>query len=432
MRADSAPGRRPGRPPPAARPLDPGLLVVGRGTLAAGAALFVALTAWAGAATWYILCRDEVTARFLAHQTRMQYSYEDRIALLRARLDRLASQKLIEQDGIEARIGDLVSRQVQLETRQAALSALADLRSGASGAARAPSPPQAEPAEAARPLPAKPSPADGLGLRLRDAGPVLPGSGPRALLDRSDLPAEERVAALGRSVDAVEAAQLRTLQTLIAQSRHEVAQLRGAVAEAGLEPEGPEATPAVGIGGPLVPLATGAFGQAFQEAQTSLVQLRRLRRQARSLPFGRPAGRDAEMSSGYGVRLDPFTRGAAMHTGVDFRAEHGTPARAAGAGRVIAAEPAGGYGNMVEIEHEGGVTTRYAHLSAFTVSVGQVVAAGAVVGRVGSTGRSTGPHLHYEVRINGEPVNPQRFLRAGARLAALQTSIQLAQGSEGP
>ena len=83
---------------------------------------------------------------------------------------------------------------------------------------------------------------------------------------------------------------------------------------------------------------------------------------------------------------------------------------------MIAAESAGGYGNMVEIDHGTGLATRYAHLSTIAVAVGQAVEAGAVLGRAGSTGRSTGPHLHYETRVDGEAVDPQRFLRAGARL----------------
>ena len=82
------------------------------------------------------------------------------------------------------------------------------------------------------------------------------------------------------------------------------------------------------------------------------------------------------------------------------------------------ADYSGGYGNMVEVDHGHGLATRYAHLSAIMVVPGQAVAAGQTVGRVGSTGRSTGTHLHYETRIDGEPVDPQRFLRAGARMAA--------------
>jgi murein DD-endopeptidase MepM/ murein hydrolase activator NlpD len=111
-----------------------------------------------------------------------------------------------------------------------------------------------------------------------------------------------------------------------------------------------------------------------------------------------------------------------MHTGLDFRAEYGAPARAAGGGRVIAAEFSGAYGNMVEIEHAQGVTSRYAHLSSIAVTVGQAVKAGTVLGRVGSTGRSTGPHLHYETRMNGEAVDPQRFLKAGAALTPVVTA----------
>jgi murein DD-endopeptidase MepM/ murein hydrolase activator NlpD len=113
-----------------------------------------------------------------------------------------------------------------------------------------------------------------------------------------------------------------------------------------------------------------------------------------------------------------------MHTGLDFRAEYGAPVRASGAGQVVGAEYAGAYGRMVEIDHGNGVTTRYAHLSSFAVSPGQSVAAGTVIGRAGSTGRSTGAHLHYETRIDGEAIDPQRFLRAGSRLALSEQSVR--------
>jgi murein DD-endopeptidase MepM/ murein hydrolase activator NlpD len=160
------------------------------------------------------------------------------------------------------------------------------------------------------------------------------------------------------------------------------------------------------------------FEAAAALVEQSLHRLDRLREATNALPLKRPASGEADLTSSYGVRLDPFTRTPAMHTGLDFRAEAGATVRAAGAGRVTSADYAGGYGNMIEIDHGNGVTTRYAHLSSVSVVAGQEVAAGAVIGRVGSTGRSTGAHLHYETRVDGEPVDPQRFLRAGARLAA--------------
>ncbi|MBN8921351.1 MAG: M23 family metallopeptidase [Rhizobiales bacterium] len=105
-----------------------------------------------------------------------------------------------------------------------------------------------------------------------------------------------------------------------------------------------------------------------------------------------------------------------MHTGLDFRGATGEPARATAAGKVTNAGWSGGYGRMVEIDHGNGFATRYGHLSEILVKDGQTVRPGQIVGRVGSTGRSTGPHLHYETRIDGEAVDPHRFLRAGARL----------------
>jgi len=108
-----------------------------------------------------------------------------------------------------------------------------------------------------------------------------------------------------------------------------------------------------------------------------------------------------------------------MHTGIDMRGETGEPVHATAAGRITIAGRDGGYGNMVEISHGNGLSTRYGHLSEIDVAVGQMVRIGQVIGKIGSTGRSTGPHLHYETRINGEAVNPQKFLRAGLRLGSV-------------
>ena len=127
----------------------------------------------------------------------------------------------------------------------------------------------------------------------------------------------------------------------------------------------------------------------------------------------------ADVTSTFGPRLDPFLGRPAMHTGVDLRESYGTEVRATARGTVVSAGAAGGYGNMVEVDHGNGLATRYAHLASIRVDVGERVEKGAVVGEVGATGRATGPHLHYETRIDGEAVDPMRFLGAGQRLAAL-------------
>jgi murein DD-endopeptidase MepM/ murein hydrolase activator NlpD len=128
-----------------------------------------------------------------------------------------------------------------------------------------------------------------------------------------------------------------------------------------------------------------------------------------------PVG-EVDMSSPFGMRMDPFLGRPAVHTGIDLRGEVGEPVRATATGRVTIAGREGGYGNMVEISHGNSLATRYGHLSEINVKNGQIVRIGEVVGRIGSTGRSTAPHLHYETRVNGEAVDPQKFLRAGLRL----------------
>jgi murein DD-endopeptidase MepM/ murein hydrolase activator NlpD len=125
------------------------------------------------------------------------------------------------------------------------------------------------------------------------------------------------------------------------------------------------------------------------------------------------------MNSPFGMRMDPFMKGPAIHTGIDLHGEMGDPVRVTANGKVTIASWQGGYGNMIEVDHGNGLATRYGHLSKIEVKVGDVVRIGQTIGRVGSTGRSTGPHLHYETRIDGEPVDPQKFLRAGIRLGAL-------------
>ena len=115
-------------------------------------------------------------------------------------------------------------------------------------------------------------------------------------------------------------------------------------------------------------------------------------------------------SSSYGWRIDPFNGNKAFHEGLDFTANTGTPIRAAADGIVLSADLGGAYGKLVKIEHGAGLETRYAHASKLLVKAGDRVVKGQIIAEVGSTGRSTGPHLHYEIRLNGESLDPRRYL----------------------
>jgi murein DD-endopeptidase MepM/ murein hydrolase activator NlpD len=121
---------------------------------------------------------------------------------------------------------------------------------------------------------------------------------------------------------------------------------------------------------------------------------------------------DGWYSSNYGYRIDPFTGQQSMHEGIDFPAGVGTPIVAAASGKVVFADWHPQYGKMIEIDHGNGLVSRYAHASTLLVKEGDLVVAGQRVAAVGTTGRSTGPHLHFEVRLNGTPQNPARFLQA--------------------
>ncbi|HUW37527.1 MAG TPA: M23 family metallopeptidase [Rhodocyclaceae bacterium] len=179
-----------------------------------------------------------------------------------------------------------------------------------------------------------------------------------------------------------------------------------------------------GQGGPLVdpsPLSEADLQNALlalsRQVETtgdsfSLLESRLLEERVRKsmLPTTLPVRADW-ISAGFGWRIDPFTGLRAMHEGVDFAADVGTPIVAAASGVVIKAELTPDYGNLVELDHGNGITTRYAHASKIYVKVGQLVRRGQKIAVVGTTGRSTGPHLHFEVRENGVAVNPNSFLQ---------------------
>ena len=160
------------------------------------------------------------------------------------------------------------------------------------------------------------------------------------------------------------------------------------------------------------------FDNSYAELDDALDTLQRIQSVVNTLPLAEPMPHSV-ISSTFGIRRDPFLGRSAMHSGIDYAMPRGQPITIEAAGTVTHAGPMGGYGNMVEIDHGHGVTTRYGHMSRIDVSVGDKLGKGTAIGAVGSTGRSTGPHLHYEVRIDGQAIDPTRFYQINARIAAL-------------
>jgi murein DD-endopeptidase MepM/ murein hydrolase activator NlpD len=186
-------------------------------------------------------------------------------------------------------------------------------------------------------------------------------------------------------------------------------------------------SPTAAMGGPLVRAsfergAYSALEPQFKELFLSWTKLDLLQRAMLSIPSYMPA-KNFRFTSGFGYRYDPFNGGGAMHAGVDLAGTYGAPIYAAASGTVLKAGWQGGYGNFVEIDHGRGMTTRYGHLASIDVREGQKLNQGDVLGGMGSTGRSTGTHLHFEVRVDGQAVNPMPFLEAARDVFEIQQSV---------
>ena len=180
-------------------------------------------------------------------------------------------------------------------------------------------------------------------------------------------------------------------------------------------------------GGPYIPMGVDAakadlFARDpnLDVADATLDRVATLQTAMLAIPFANPLPSVMRISSGFGGRSDPFNGGRAFHSGLDFKSGMGAPVIATAPGVVTIAEWHGGYGKLVEIDHGYGLKTRYAHLSSIDVVEGQKVAFGDKVGGLGSTGRSTGPHLHYEVWYDGQARNPWNYLKAGANVLQRQ------------
>ena len=218
----------------------------------------------------------------------------------------------------------------------------------------------------------------------------------------------------------IEARQLALVERLTRFADHRAATAANRIRALGLDPKAMLARldDRSAMGGPLIELfgpARRSLDPRFVRLGVSLERMEALERGLAGIPQHSPANL-AYISSGFGYRADPFTGGAAFHAGLDFKGPIGAPIYAAAAGTVSFVGSQQGYGNTVEIDHGNGLTTRYAHMSGFRARVGQEVEAGQVIGLIGNTGRSTGPHLHFEVRINDRAVNPRPFLKAASNV----------------
>lgn len=369
-------------------------------------------------ATSYLVLRDDLLGAAMARQARMQHSYEDRISSLRAQVDRITSRQMLDQQLMEDKVGELLKRQTALSQRHGRLGPLLDRASAG----------KEKKGQSKVPIPTRrPDKAAGLDTGndiktrlMAGVDSIITGSLPlfSGSKDQRNLTAADRADRLFTRINAslrdIESEQISHIQALTSDAYYKAEAIAEALRTAGVRLRA--ANDQSGMGGPLIaPGDTANFESHVRELDQALGQLKSVKSELVRYPIKNPApGR--KISSRFGVRKDPLLGTPAFHSGMDFRAPSGAAVRATATGKVVKAGWTGGYGRMVEIDHGNGLKTRYAHLSKILVKKGQRVGVHKIVGRIGSSGRSTGPHLHYEIRKRGKSVNPLRFLRAGKKV----------------
>ena len=379
----------------------------------------VVMAVWSIATGTYFAFRDNVLTRLIGRQAEMQFAYEDRIAELRAQVDRIMSRQLLDQEQFEKKLNSLLQRQSTLEQRASVLAGDPST-TGTIKPSRAPvvTPP------AEKPVRASPindtvifvAPPD---REARLQSRELPTSGTRIAERATAGGVSGMLARISLSLDKVEQKQAATLTDLEERIDTRARRMHSVLSDLGVNLGRTSAEGAVG--GPFVPIkppqsGASAFERQLYRINVARAQIDRYSRTLLTVPVRKPVIGEVDMSSPFGMRMDPFVKGPAIHTGIDLRGDSRDPVRVTANGRVTVASWQGGYGKMVEVDHGNEFSTRYGHMSEIDVKVGDQVRIGQTIGKIGSTGRSTGPHLHYETRINDEAVDPQRFLRAGLRL----------------
>lgn len=352
---------------------------------------------------------------------RAKLDQEDRLAQMRDAVDRLSDKLLLDQTSYLDKVDEVRAEYEKLVERHRILTEL--LRRG-----QVSDTPEAD------------APAERSGERrgLLDDAPSTnrPSKGSLNELTfgqkyarefRTQLEAIQPLAEMRRRFAEFEELQMSLLEDEADQSRERVKELVKLLKGLGL-PKRSLASITVpdeaAVGGPFIAASVADLGSEelsdrLEATVQSLALEDRLRSHMDELPLTVPLTGRVSVTSRFGLRRDPFRRVPALHSGIDLRAEYGSSVVATAPGEVVKAGWDGAYGRSVEIAHDNGISTVYAHLRAIKVKRGQGVAMGDVIGLLGSTGRSTGPHLHYETRIGGRGVDPARFWKARNALQAL-------------
>jgi murein DD-endopeptidase MepM/ murein hydrolase activator NlpD len=381
-------------------------------------------------ATAYLVFRDDLISASFANQARIKHEYEDRIAALRTKLDRVTSRQLLDQQAIESRVHELMARQENIGKRSGRMSNLLDKAKNRGLNAKAST--GSIPVPTLNPVKTGTDnittgsidPTAQSGVQIASSFQLRGNPSQSASPSAANPYSPQLSSNFTQQLFGEVAEQIGMIDT---KQRQEVDQLRIAAADkvakisSILKSNGVKVPqmPSTDVGGPFVPLDHSMPFEAHLEAlESTLNHYDSLSGIARKMPFANPIP-GAKISSNFGYRKDPFNGRSAMHSGMDFKAPTGTPVRATGDGVIVRAGRKGGYGKTVEIRHKNGLITRYAHLSRINVKKGHKVNVGQVIGKVGSTGRSTGPHLHYEVRQGKTARNPSKYIRVGFKLRGL-------------
>jgi murein DD-endopeptidase MepM/ murein hydrolase activator NlpD len=330
----------------------------------------------------------DISRLFVGQNDAILMAYEDRISQLRLEVDRLQSRHYVQAGDINMQLQDLAQTQELLMEQHQYVKQLAD--------------------KAAE-----------LGIETTVAE-TNTSADPTLVSALASGNASDQIEAATTSVNRMMDESRVALATLSDEATSRTDEIMSTLAGIGIKPKLPSLD---AVGGPLLPAIDGPESSTLiDDANTVAAALERYRA-ARGVadlaPVHKPLVAMARQSSTFGNRKDPFTGRLAFHSGIDYAAPKGTKVLSAGAGTVTFVGQISGYGNVVEVTHMNGLVTRYGHLSAFLAKEGQKVSTGTPIARVGSTGRSTGPHLHFEVRRSDSAVDPTRYLNAGRELAKI-------------